>query len=70
MNHQHSNRIPGMLRVGMVVGAGMGAGVGAGASAGAGAGASAGISRLRNALESLARASPIFAPNLTCETVR
>ena len=35
-SHQHLNRIPGILRVGMVVGA-------AGAGAGAGAGASAGI---------------------------
>ena len=37
MSHQHSNRIPGILRVGMVVGMVVGAGVGAGADAGAGA---------------------------------
>jgi hypothetical protein len=35
-SHQHSNRIPGILRVGIVVGA-AGAGVGAGAGAGASA---------------------------------
>ena len=37
------NRILGILRVGMVVGAGAGAGVGASVGAGAGTGASAGM---------------------------
>ena len=35
-SHQHSNRIPGILRVGIVVGAGVGAGAGAGADASVG----------------------------------
>ena len=36
-SHQHSNRIPGILRVDVGVGVGVGVGVDAGAGAGAGA---------------------------------
>ena len=44
MSHQHLNRIPGILRVGIVVGAGAGVGVGTGVGAGTGAGEGAGAS--------------------------